>query len=313
MANEDETYHIPVLCERTVELLFTRTNGAYVDGTLGGGGHSAFLLSRLDHDGRVFGIDQDAEAIEFSKHRFRNDERMTVVKDNVVHLRSIIHAYHIDHLDGILLDLGMSSRQIDRAERGFSFQQDGPLDMRMDTAASTTAAGLLKHSSREDLVRMFRVYGEERFSGRIVDAIIDARQRDEIRWTHQLRDIVATRVSGAHTNKTLARIFQALRIAVNDEMNILERLLEDAYACLAPGGRMVILSYHSLEDRMVKLFLRAKAATCVCPRGIPVCVCGTKQKMKVVTQKSIRPDEDEIRRNPRARSARLRAGEKIHP
>jgi 16S rRNA (cytosine1402-N4)-methyltransferase len=310
--NEDGTYHIPVLREQAVELLLTRVDGVYVDGTLGGGGHSAPLLARLNQDGRVIGIDQDAEATGFSNERFRNDGRMTVVKNNVVHLRSIIQAYQIDRIDGILLDLGMSSRQIDRAGRGFSFQHDGPLDMRMDTDTAPTAADVLRESSRDELVRIFRVYGEERMSGRIADAIIDARHREAIERTAQLREIVKRRIPVPYANKTLARVFQALRIAVNQELAVLERTLQAAFEALAVGGRMVIISYHSLEDRMVKHFLRDKAVSCVCPPRVPICVCGTIQYMTVLTHKAIQPDEDEIRGNPRARSARLRAGEKIH-
>jgi 16S rRNA (cytosine1402-N4)-methyltransferase len=312
LGNDDGLYHIPVLGERSVEVLLTRTDGVYVDGTLGGGGHSALLLSRLNRDGRILGIDQDAEAISFSNERFRNDERMIVVKNNVVHLRPILQFHRIDRIDGILLDLGMSSRQIDHAGRGFSFQHDGPLDMRMDTDTPHTAADLLMHATRDELARIFRVYGEERFSGRIAAAIVDARQRGAIERTSQLREIIARCIPPPHASKTMARIFQSLRIAVNRELDVLEETLAAAHELLAVGGRMAVISYHSLEDRIVKQYLRARAVSCVCPPRTPVCVCGTIPTMKVLTHKAIQPDEDEIRRNPRARSARLRAGEKIH-
>jgi 16S rRNA (cytosine1402-N4)-methyltransferase len=312
LANEDARYHIPVLCEQSVALLLTRPDGVYVDGTLGGGGHAAQLLSRLNRDGRVIGIDQDAEAITRSEERFRYDGRMTVVKHNVVHLRSILHASGISRIDGILLDLGMSSRQIDRPERGFSFQHDGPLDMRMDTDATATAADLLREGTRDELARLFRDYGEERLSVRIANAVVEARQQQAIERTAQLRQIVSRCVPVVHRNKTLARVFQALRIAVNDELSVLARTLDEAFAALAVGGRMAVISYHSLEDRMVKHYLRDRSATCVCPPRVPICVCGTVQYMNVLTHKAIQSDEDEIRRNPRARSARLRAGEKIH-
>jgi 16S rRNA (cytosine1402-N4)-methyltransferase len=311
-ADDDRAYHIPVLCEQAVGLLVTDPDGIYVDGTAGGGGHSAALLRSLHPGARVLGIDQDDEAVSHVKARFRDDGRMTVVKNNFIHLRSILHDNDIESIDGILLDLGLSSRHVDRPERGFSFQHDGPLDMRMNATGTTTAEDLLRRLSREELARVFHEFGEERHGGRIADAIVSARSRREIAGTLDLAGIIRGCVPGQHASKTLARVFQALRIAVNDELEVLRAALTDAFSVLRKGGRMAVISYHSLEDRIVKQFFKSRAAQCTCPPRFPVCVCGAVQSMTILTRKAIRPDENEIRRNPRARSARLRAGEKIH-
>jgi 16S rRNA (cytosine1402-N4)-methyltransferase len=305
-------YHTPVLLDQTVELLINDSHGVYVDGTLGGGGHSKAILRSLSSDARVFGFDQDEDAVAFAGKELRNDSRMTIVHSNVVHLQTVLARFHIHAMNGILLDLGVSSKQIANDARGFSYQQNGPLDMRMDPRTETTAYGLLHSLSREELVVLFFTFGEERHSRRIADAIVRAREVDEIRTTARLKTIIESCISGPHKNKSLARIFQALRIAVNEELDVLRSTLESAFEYLTPGGRMAVISYHSLEDKIVKSFFIHKTGQCVCPPGMPVCVCGKIQRLRILTKKSIKPDENEIRRNPRARSARLRAGEKIH-
>lgn len=307
--DEDSSYHIPVLRDRAIDLVLTRPDGIYVDGTLGGGGHTAALLARLDAHGRVFGFDQDADALRHCAQRFATDPRLTLIHENVAQIGSVLAAHEVKSIDGLLLDLGVSSHQIDIPERGFSFRFDGPLDMRMNHDATMTAAELIATSSEAELARILFTYGEERQSRRIARALAQA---GSIESTSRLREVVTAVVSPAHVNKTLARVFQALRIAVNNELDVLERTLRDALDLLAVGGRLVVISYHSLEDRMVKLFLRQAARNCVCPPTLPVCVCGTVARVKILTTRHIEADDDEVRGNQRARSARLRAGEKIH-
>ncbi len=312
MTDEASQYHTPVLLDTTVELLVSDAHGVYVDGTLGGGGHSRAILLALLPDGRVFGFDQDEDAVAYSEKAFRNDPRMTIVHSNVVDLQTVLVRFHTPAMNGILLDLGVSSKQIDNDLRGFSYQHNGPLDMRMDPRTNTTACDLLRTLTRDELATTFFSFGEERHSRRIADAIVRSRADEAITSTARLKSIIESCIGGPHRNKTLARIFQALRIAVNNELGVLRKTLENAFEYLAVGGRMVIISYHSLEDRIVKSFFHEKSGLCVCPPGMPVCTCGKIRQVHVLTKKSIKPDESEIRRNPRARSARLRACEKIH-
>lgn len=312
MQDDDTGYHIPVLLERSTELLVTNPSGIYVDGTLGGGGHSRLLLSRLGEQARVFAFDQDDDAVQRAREVFAGDNRMVIIPGNVVHLKSILLQNEIRAVDGILLDLGVSSHQIDTPERGFSFRFDGPLDMRMDLERTMNAADLIADSSEEELANIFFSYGEEHGSRRIARAITRARQEQPIRETGQLVDIISTVTSPAHRKKTLARIFQALRIAVNEELHVLEQVLTQATEVLKVGGRLVVISYHSLEDRIVKHFMRDEAKPCICPPRMPFCDCDKVPRITLLSSKHIEADEYEVRRNPRARSARLRGCEKIH-
>jgi 16S rRNA (cytosine1402-N4)-methyltransferase len=312
MQHDDAGYHIPVLLERSVELLVTDPQGVYVDGTLGGGGHSRLLLSTLGENSRVLGFDQDPDAVRHAQELLRDDPRMSVVHSNVVHLRNVLHQFEITAIDGILLDLGVSSHQIDVPERGFSFRFEGPLDMRMDRESRMTAAELIARSTEEELAHIFFAYGEERDSRRIARAIVRERGQRPLRSTARLVEVISAATSPVHRSKTLARIFQALRIAVNNELGVLEEALAEAMDLLKVGGRIVVISYHSLEDRIVKQFLRGEAASCVCPPRTPFCVCGKVSRIRLLHTRHIEADENEVRRNPRARSARLRAGEKIH-
>ncbi|MCB2206281.1 16S rRNA (cytosine(1402)-N(4))-methyltransferase RsmH [bacterium] len=327
MQHEDDGYHIPVLLERSIELLVGSPDGytpkgdtperrspgrVYVDGTLGGGGHCSVLLRTLEQHDRVFAFDQDTDAIEHAQLLFKDDRRVTVVHSNVVHLSEVLDSHNVEEFDGILLDLGVSSHQIDTAQRGFSFRSSGPLDMRMDRESTVTAAEYISRCSEEELADTLFAYGEERNSRRIARAIVRERARKAITDTAQLADIVASVTPHAHRSKTMARIFQALRIAVNGELEVLEQTLDQAMERLRVGGRMVVISYHSLEDRIVKRFMRYEAADCICPPQSPICTCGKVSRMRIITSKHVEADENEIRRNPRARSARLRAAEKIH-
>ncbi len=270
------------------------------------------MLSTLGEKSRVFGFDQDDDAVQHTQKLFADDRRMTVVHSNVVHLSNVLLQYEIPLIDGMLLDLGVSSHQIDIPQRGFSFRFEGPLDMRMDRENTVTAANIIAQSTEEELADIFFTYGEERNSRRIARAIVQARSSEALDDTARFVEVISRATSPVHRNKTLARIFQALRIAVNDELQVLERTLAQAMEALTVGGRLVVISYHSLEDRIVKRFLRHEAASCVCPPRAPICVCGKVQRIKVLHSKHIEADENEIRRNPRARSARLRAGQKIH-
>ena len=294
-------------------LLVTDRDGAYLDLTTGGGGHLKSLATRLGSRGRLFGIDRDQEAVD----------RATLALKETTHVRMIIRAAFADlaavagrigeeSFSGILLDLGISSYQLEDPGRGFSFRHDGPLDMRFDTSCGRPASALIASFDQKQLTRLIRQYGEEKQAARIATAIVRERQKQMIGTTLQLADIVLNSVRPPHQTKSLARVFQAFRIAVNDELDQLARVLPLVLGFLVPGGRLAVISYHSLEDRLVKRFLQAETkGRCTCPPGIPLCVCGARPTMKTVTRRACAPRPDEIAQNPRARSARLRVGEKL--
>ncbi len=305
------SFHTPVLAPQVVELLITRRDGLYVDGTVGGGGHTRVLLDHLDDTARVIGIDQDPEAVAYCRTQFSTDSRVLIVHDNFRDLKSLLEAKSVEKVDGILLDLGVSSHQIDSASRGFSFQQTGPLDMRMGSFQPSTAAEILNTWKGEDIANLIWKYGEERQSRRIARAIVRSREANPIRTTDDLARIVRGAVGGRYQTKTLARVFQALRVHVNQELEALEKVLRDSVEVLKTGGRLVVISYHSLEDRLVKQFFRHEASTCVCPDDAPLCTCEKTARMRILVSKPITPRDDEIQTNPRSRSARLRAAERI--
>ncbi len=307
-----DTYHVPVLADVTVQHLVWNPSGVYVDGTLGGGGHSALILQQLAPDGRLLGFDQDPEALTFTRTRITGDPRMTFIHSNVHDLRHQMSLRGVSRIDGLLLDLGISSHQVDEARRGFSFRHDGPLDMRMDAGARMTAADLVNTAPAEELARIMFEYGEERHSRRIAAAIVRHRLVQQIRSTTELAEVIGSCIPAHHASKTMARVFQALRIAVNDELAVLDATLREAFTMLTVGGRIAAISYHSLEDRRVKAFFRSEENPCTCPRSLPRCVCGRVPRLRPLTRRPIVPDDDEIAANPRARSARLRVGEKIH-
>jgi 16S rRNA (cytosine1402-N4)-methyltransferase len=309
--------HRPVLLSESLEFLDPQPDAVIVDGTVGGGGHAAAILERTGPGGLLIALDRDPDALAAAAGRLAGfGERVRLVRASFRTLRQVLDDEGIDRVDGVLLDLGVSSPQLDRAERGFAFASDDagttPLDMRMDPEAETSAEELLASLSAEELERCFRSYGELPGSRKLARRIVAARQERPLRTAADLLRVIDEAGIGRgrrHHPGTL--VFQALRIAVNDELAALEEGLEAAIDALRPGRRLAVLAYHSLEDRIVKHGLRAAAKGCVCPPDIPVCVCGRLPRVRLLTRRPVRPGEDELRENPRARSARLRAAERL--
>ncbi|MEA2076658.1 MAG: 16S rRNA (cytosine(1402)-N(4))-methyltransferase RsmH [Candidatus Marinimicrobia bacterium] len=299
--------HTPVLLHETVKQLITRPTGVYIDATCGLGGHAIEISRKLDPKGSLYCFDLDPKALAFSKDRLAEYDNIYYIQHNFDKLKMALFAEDVQHFDGILYDLGVSSMEIDTAERGFSFMKDGPLDMRMGET-ELTAADIINTYSREDLTRIFRKYGEERFSGRIAGRIVETRPYFR---TLPLVNCIKSIIYGPHVTKTLARIFQALRIEVNHELDALKKSLADALDMLNSGGRLIVISYHSLEDRIVKQFFQDAASDCICPPEIPICICGHKAAVKKITKKPIIPSEEELKINPRSRSAKCRIIEKL--
>lgn len=307
--------HVPVLPEEVIRYLAPHDKGIYVDGTLGGGGHSRLILSSSAPSGRLIGFDQDEEALIAAGSELSEfGDRVCLVRRNFSEIEEALGELGVAEVDGLLLDLGVSSHQLDTAARGFSFQQDGMLDMRMDRSSGFTAEDLVNESSEDELAGIIWKYGEERWSRQIARRIVAAREVSPIRTTAMLSEIVSRAIPRKAWEERLhpaTRTFQAIRIAVNDELGSLEKFLSDSMAFLKPGGRIVVISFHSLEDRIVKRFFREKATACRCPKDLPLCACGGKQTLKLLTSRSVTASESEISSNPRSRSARLRAAEKI--
>lgn len=306
--------HVPVLCDEVIEGLKVKADGIYVDGTLGGGGHSGEILKRLD-GGLLVGIDQDDAALSAArKHLETIGDNFQLVKGNFVDMPAILKTLHIEQVDGILLDIGVSSHQFDTAERGFSYRFDGPLDMRMDKDATIRAYDIVNTYSEKDLAKIIKTYGEERWGDRIAAFIVRQRQEAPITTTFELVDVIKkaipkkVRQDGGHPAK---KTFQALRIAVNRELDVLESSIPNMVRMLKPGGRLAIITFHSLEDRIVKTGLAAFSRGCTCPPDFPVCVCGKTPDVRLVSRKPILPSEQEVAENPRARSAKLRVAEKL--
>ncbi len=309
-----EFKHISVLFGETIDELNLKDGGIWVDGTLGGGGHSHGILSRTK-SGRLIGIDRDCEAIEAAKKRLAEfDGRVTYVNRNFSEIKDILNNLHIDKIDGAVLDLGVSSYQLDNAERGFSYMHDSALDMRMNRSDNLDAKTVVNTYSKEKLTRIFYDYGEEKWSKRIAEFIEEKRKIKPIETTFELVDIIkaavpsGARKDGSHPAK---RVFQAIRIEVNGELSILKQAVIDFADCLKPGGRLAVITFHSLEDRIVKTAFKELASGCICPKDFPVCVCGKKPVIKIITNKPILPDEDELKENSRSKSAKLRAAEKL--
>ena len=308
-------YHESVMKNEVLHYLNVHMEGVIVDGTLGDGGHTEFILKNTAPKIRVFAIDRDRSAIERAKKRlspFR--DRVTLTHGNLGDLKSLAAQHGITRIVGLLMDLGVSSPQLDTPERGFSIQHDGPLDMRMDPSQKTSAADLLKKLSDAELVAIIKNFGEERYSKRIVRAIRKEQAERPITTTGQLSRIVARAVaSPRHTRiHPATRTFQALRIAVNDELEQLKLALQDVIGLLNSTARLVVISFHSLEDRIVKTFFRDEQKGCSCPPKIPMCICGRTQTLKILTRKPIVPSEEEVARNPRSISAKLRVAERIY-
>lgn len=302
--------HVTVLLNETVDSINVKKGGVYADFTLGGGGHTSLILSR---GGNVVGIDRDIAAIKNAEEKFRG-ESFTAVHDNFSNIIDIARKLKIEHFDGIIADLGVSSPQLDDASRGFSYMHDAPLDMRMDNRDNLSAKDVVNTYSKEDLFRIISTYGEERWAGRIVDFIIERRGQKYIETTYELVDIIkaaiplSARKDGPHPAK---RTFQAIRIEVNGELKILEQAVKDGVSLLKKGGRMSVITFHSLEDRIVKTAFASLEKGCTCPKDFPVCVCGNKPSVRSVNRKPLVPGEKELQENPRARSSKLRTVEKI--
>lgn len=307
-----EFSHVPVLFEDTVGVLNIKEDGIYLDGTAGGGGHSSGILSHLGDKGRLVCVDQDPDAIEALRGRFGNDDRVSVVNSNFSEIPSIIDSLGIDSVDGVLLDIGVSSHQLDSAERGFSYHHDAPLDMRM-SQSGTTAADLVNTLPFGELVRIIAVYGEEKFAKNIARAIERERQIAPIETTLRLAEIVKSAYPAAkrHDKHPARKTFQALRIAVNGELDRLSTGLDGAFESLASGGILAVITFHSLEDRMVKQRFNEYCTGCTCPKDFPVCVCGKKPRGRTVLRKPVTAGEKELAENPRSRSAKLRAVQKV--
>ena len=309
-----EFKHVSVLLNECIDALDIKKDGIYVDCTLGGAGHSSHILKHLSKDGMLIGIDQDRDALKAAKERLKDYDNVRYVHSNFYNIDNILTEIDVDKVDGILMDLGVSSYQLDEASRGFSYMQDAHLDMRMNRDNDFSAYEVVNNYSEEELYKIIRDYGEERFAKRIANFIVNKRNIKPIETTFELVDIIKAAIpakarrEGPHPAK---RTFQAIRIEVNSELKILNKTIEDGINRLNPGGRMAIITFHSLEDRIVKLKFRELENPCTCPKEFPVCVCGKKPLVKVLSKKGIAPTEKEIEENPRSRSAKVRVVEKI--
>ncbi len=305
-----EFKHTSVLLQETIENLKIKPEGIYVDGTLGGGGHASEIAERLKGAGRLIGIDQDADAMEAAGKRLEPyGGHVTLIRDNYCHMKEVLRQIGVESVDGIVLDLGVSSFQLDNVERGFSYKYDTPLDMRMDTRQRLSAKEIINDYSEAELYRIIRDYGEEQFAKNIAKHIAAARKDKPVETTGQLCEIIKTaipakmRAVGGHPAK---RTFQAIRIECNRELEVLKDSLDDLISLLKPGGRICIITFHSLEDRIVKSAFRKNENPCTCPPDFPVCVCGQVSQGRVITKKPILPSEGEMEANKRAKSAKLR-------
>lgn len=310
-----EFKHTSVLLDETIEALQIKPEGVYLDGTLGGGGHAYEVCRRLNDKGRFVGIDQDADAIEAAGKRLEEfGDKVTIIRNNYCNAKQVLHEMGIFNVDGIVLDLGVSSYQLDTVERGFTYKYDTPLDMRMDQRQKLSAKEIVNEYSEHDLYRIIRDYGEENFAKNIAKHIVMARQNKPIETTYELNELIKAaipakiRATGGHPSK---RTFQAIRIECNHELEVLKNSLEDMVNILNPGGRLCIITFHSLEDRIVKSCFREMENPCTCPPEFPVCVCGKIPYGRSTPRKAILPSEEELEANSRAKSAKLRVFERI--
>lgn len=307
--------HEPVLLAEVLQWMNVRENGVYADGTLGGGGHSGAMLEASGGTATLYGIDRDENAIAAATARLEQYPGFHAIHGNFHDAKALLSQAGAPPLDGALLDLGVSSPQLDQAERGFSYHEDAPLDMRMDRSQGMTAADLLAEVSEGELTRILREYGEEKWAARIAHFVVERRQTQPLRTTQDLVRVVDAAIPKAVRRKDdghpARRTFQAVRIAVNDELDPLDRALEDFVDYLKPGGRLLVITFHSLEDRLTKRCFQRLQNPCVCPPKAPVCTCGRKPKVRILARGAVPPTAEEIARNPRARSAKLRVAEKL--
>lgn len=307
-----EFKHVSIMLDQVIENLSIKKDGIYVDGTVGGAGHSSVILSHLGPEGRLICLDQDNDAIKTAKERL-NDSRVNVVKSNYVNMDAVLNDLGIEKVDGILLDLGVSSYQFDNGDRGFSYRMDAPLDMRMDQDSPYTAEDIINDYSEQELYRVIKEYGEDPFAKNIARHIVKAREIKRIKTTFELNEIIKNAIpakarrEGGHPSK---HTYQAIRIELNHELSVLENSIDGMIDMLKPKGRLCIITFHSLEDRIVKQRMKTAENPCICPPEFPVCVCNRKSKGKVVTRKPIIPDAEELEENPRSKSAKLRVFER---
>lgn len=309
-----EFSHVPVLLHETVNALQVKAGGIYVDGTLGGGGHSSYLLKKMGTNGILVGIDQDSEAIEAAKKRISDIYDVFYINRNFSDIKQILATCHIEQIDGAMLDLGVSSYQLDEADRGFSYRFDAPLDMRMNRGNSLTAFDVVNTYSEEQLAKVIGTYGEERYAKKIARVIVQRRQERPIATTYELVEVIRSAMGTkaySMDKHPAKRTFQAIRIEVNGELDVLQTALTDFFDCLKPGGRLAVITFHSLEDRMVKQNFQNLCQGCTCPPSFPVCVCGKKPAGRLVWKKAVTAGQEELARNPRAKSAKLRVIEKL--
>ena len=305
--------HKSVLLHETVDIINIKKGGIYVDATFGGGGHSRYMLSKID-DMSLYVFDQDIYAIDNGRNNFANDTRIHFINTNFVNVKSALQDMGIYEIDGIIADLGVSSYQLDTAKRGFSYMKDAPLDMRMDTGSSLTARDVVNTYSRDELKRIIRLYSEEKWADKIATIIVETREKTPINTTFELVNVIERAIPKKLRDKNkhpAKRTFQAIRIETNNELGILEKFVNDAFDMLKIGGRMSIITFHSLEDRLIKNIYKNLAGGCICPSEFPVCMCGRTEKARIITKKPIIPTDEELQENARARSAKLRVIEKI--
>ncbi len=310
-----EFAHVSVLPRECLEGLNIKPDGIYMDGTTGGGGHSLLIAQQLSDQGRLICFDRDLEALAAAKERLRDHlHKVTFVQSNFAFMKEKLEEIGVAGIDGVLFDLGVSSYQLDNPERGFSYMHDAPLDMRMDQTQPYSAWDVVNGESFEELRRIISLYGEERFAGKIAAAIVKRREQAPIQTTLELVDVIKSAMPAAAKKEKqhpAKRSFQAIRIQVNGELRAVETALADAIDCLNPGGRCAVISFHSLEDRIVKHTFVDAAKGCTCPKSFPICVCGNKPKVKIITKNALIADDTEMTENPRARSAKLRVAEKL--
>lgn len=310
-----EFKHYSVLLEETIDNLNIKEDGIYVDGTLGGAGHASVVCSKLSTKGRFIGIDQDEDAIKASSERLKEfGDIVTIVRSNYCNMKQVVEDLGIDKVDGIVLDLGVSSYQLDTAERGFTYREDAPLDMRMDNRNDMTARDIVNGYSEFDLYRIIRDYGEDKFAKNIAKHIVRMREEKPIETTFELIEAIKAAIPAKirmNTGHPAKKTFQAIRIELNKELDVLKNTLRDMVDLLNPGGRICIITFHSLEDRIVKTIFRELENPCVCPSNFPVCVCGKESKGKVISRKPILPSEKELEENSRSKSAKLRVFERV--
>lgn len=308
-----EFKHVSVLLEETIDSLNIKENGIYVDCTLGGGGHSKEILKRLSNKGRLIGIDQDTSALKAAKEALKDYENVTYVHNNFYNIDSILEELNIDKVDGIMMDLGVSSYQLDEASRGFSYMKDAPLDMRMNRDEDFSAYDVINEYEEEELYNILKKYGEEKFSKKIARFIVEKREKKPIETTGELVEIIRKAIPARFQKEghPAKRTFQAIRIEVNKELQILNQAIEDSVNRLNQDGRLSIITFHSLEDRTVKVKFKELEKPCTCPPSFPICICGKEPKVRIITKKPIDPSNEEKEMNSRSKSAKLRVCERI--